>query len=128
MVRMPCRLPAFALAASVLALVPRAAQSSMDRPNASRADTLPWAAIVDAKHPGAPVAPDRANVPTYRSLGEALTGLTANGGARTVIYRRNGRYRETLTIDRPRIALRGESRSGVVLTFDAIADTQRRCE
>jgi pectinesterase len=40
-----------------------------------------------------------------------------------VILLRNGRYREKLTIDRPYLTLRGESRDRTVLTYDAAADT-----
>jgi pectinesterase len=40
-----------------------------------------------------------------------------------VIFLRNGRYREKLTIDRPRVTLLGESRDGAVITFDASAGT-----
>jgi pectinesterase len=61
--------------------------------------------------------------PNYRTLGAAIDGLTANGGRRTVIFIKNGRYREKLTIDRPRITLIGESRDGTVLSFDAAAGT-----
>jgi pectinesterase len=81
-----------------------------------------YAAIVDVKFSGKDG--DSVNgTPQYRSIGAALTGLTANGGPRTVIFIRNGRYHEKLTIDRPRITLLGESRDGTVLTYDAIADT-----
>lgn len=91
--------------------------------NRSSVDTLPWAAIVDAKYTGAPGAPGTANIPTFRNIGDALSSTSVNGGTRTVIYIRNGRYREKLTIDRPRVTLRGESRDGVVITFDAVSDT-----
>src|SRR5205085_8536543 len=40
-----------------------------------------------------------------------------------IVFVRNGRYREKLTIDRPRVTLRGETRDGAVLTFDAASDT-----
>ena len=59
----------------------------------------------------------------FRRIGDALSQLPVNGGTRTVVYIRNGRYREKLTVDRPRVTLRGESRNGVVLTYDASADT-----
>jgi pectinesterase len=62
-------------------------------------------------------------VPTYRTVGAAITGLPANGGARVVIFVRNGRYREKLTVDRPRVTLVGESRDGTVITYDAAAGT-----
>ncbi len=79
-----------------------------------------YAAIVDAAYTGTE-GDSLAGIPMYRSLGAALTGLPANGGARTVIFLRNGRYREKLTIDRPRITIVGESRDSTVLTFDAAA-------
>jgi polygalacturonase len=91
------------------------------------AATLPlgggeYAAIVDAKYAGAEGAiVDGA--PTYRTVGGALTGLPANGSSRAIVFLRNGRYREKLTIDRPRVTLLGESRDGAVLTFDAASDT-----
>jgi pectinesterase len=85
-----------------------------------RAALQPYAAVVDARHAGAD-GDTVAGAPTYRSLGAALGGLPANGAGRAVIFIRNGRYREKLTIDRPRVTLLGESRDGTVLTFDAAA-------
>ena len=79
-----------------------------------------YSAVVDARFGGRD-GDSAAGAPVYRSLGKALTSLPANGGVRTVIFIRNGRYREKLTIDRPRITLVGESRTGAVLTFDAAA-------
>ena len=87
------------------------------------ADTLPWAGIVDAAYQGVAGAPSPAGIPMFRTIGDALSQLPVNGGTRTVVYIRNGRYREKLTVDRPRVTLRGESRNGVVLTYDASADT-----
>ncbi len=81
-----------------------------------------YAAIVDAKFSGADGAIGD-GTPTYRTIGNALTGLPANGAARAIVFVRNGRYREKLTIDRPRVTLLGESRDGAVLTFDAASDT-----
>ena len=81
-----------------------------------------YAAIVDARFSGT----DGAMVDgalTYRTIGSALTSLPANGAARAIVFIRNGRYREKLTIDRPRVTLLGESRDGAVLTFDAASDT-----
>jgi len=60
-------------------------------------------------------------VPTYHTLGAALAGVPANGIGRAIIFLRNGRYREKLTIDRPFVTLRGESRDGTVITYDAAA-------
>jgi pectinesterase len=81
-----------------------------------------YAAVVDARYSG-PEGDTIAGAPVYRSIGAALGGMTANGGPRAVIFIRNGRYREKLTIDRPRITLRGEHRDSVVITYDAAADT-----
>ena len=81
-----------------------------------------YAAVVDARFAG--TEGDRVDgAPVYRTIGNAIKGMTANGGARAVVLVRNGRYREKLTIDRPRITLLGESRDSTVLTFDAAADT-----
>ncbi len=60
---------------------------------------------------------------TFRTIGAALTALPANGVGRVVIGVRNGRYREKLTVERPYVTLRGESRDGTVLTYNAAADT-----
>ena len=81
-----------------------------------------YAAVVDARYTGKE-GDSVSGSPTYRSVGAALTGMTANGGARAVVFIKNGRYREKLTIDRPRITLRGESRDSTIITYDAIADT-----
>lgn len=79
-------------------------------------------AVVDFRHTGAD-GDSVGGVPTFRTIGSALTAQSVNGGARIVIMVRKGRYREKLTIDRPRVTLIGESRDSSILTFDAIADT-----
>jgi len=61
--------------------------------------------------------------PLFHSIGSALSGLPANGSSRAIIFVRNGRYREKLTVDRPRVTLLGESRDGTVMTYDAASDT-----
>ena len=105
--------------AFIVALVSAGAVSSA---RAVEATAPQYAAIVDAKYSGKDG--DSINgTPQYRLIGSALMSLTANGGPRTVIFIRNGRYHEKLTIDRPRITLIGESRDGTVLSYDAIADT-----
>jgi len=81
-----------------------------------------YAAIVDAKFTGK--EGDSINgAPVYRTIGHAMSGMTANGGARAVVFIKKGRYHEKLTIDRPRITLLGESRDSTVITYDAAADT-----
>jgi pectinesterase len=87
------------------------------------ADTLPWAGIVDSAYSGTAGVVSAAGVPMFRTIGDALTQLPVNGGTRTVIFVRNGHYHEKLTVDRPRVTLRGQSRSGVFITYDAAADT-----
>jgi len=86
------------------------------------AQQRPYSAIVDARYEG-PEGDSVAGVPTYRSIGSALSGMTANGGARAVVLIRKGRYREKLTVDRPRITFLGESRDSTIITYDAAADT-----
>lgn len=81
-----------------------------------------YAAIVDGRLPGADgTIVD--GVPAFHTLAAAITSLPVNGAERAVIFIRDGRYHEKLTIDRPRLTLVGESRDGAVLTYDAIADT-----
>jgi pectinesterase len=82
----------------------------------------PLAAIVDARHTGKD-GDSVSGAPVYRSIGGALSGMSANGGARAVVFIRNGRYREKLTVDRPRITLLGENRDSTIITYDAAADT-----
>ena len=97
------------LAAGLLAATPVFAQAP------SR-----WSAVVDARHAGTE-GDSVAGAPVYRTLGAALNGLPANGAQRATILIRNGRYREKLTIDRPRVTLVGEHRDSTVLTYDAAA-------
>lgn len=89
---------------------------------AAQIDTTRPTAIVDARHRGAD-GDSAGHAPTYRTLGAALASLPANGGPRAVIYLRNGRYREKLTVDRPRVTFVGQSRDSTVITFDAAAGT-----
>jgi pectinesterase len=64
-----------------------------------------------------------AGVPTFRTVGSALEYLPVNGAARVVVFVRKGRYREKLTIDRPRVTLVGEQRDSSIITYDAAAST-----
>ncbi len=79
-----------------------------------------YSAIVDSKYAGKDGAIVN-GVATYRTVGAGLEALPQNGIGRTTIFVKNGRYREKLTVERPNITLRGESRDGVVLTYDAAA-------
>src|SRR5215212_9911043 len=94
---------------------------------ANRGAKPSYQAVVDARYAG----PDGGQVdgtPTYRTIGAALAAAPAEGGegrAQYVVYVRNGRYREKLSVGRPNVTLRGESRDGTVLTYDAAADTPK---
>jgi len=81
-----------------------------------------YSAVVDSRYTGTE-GDTVAGAPVYRSIGSALSGMSANGGARAVIFIRKGRYREKLTVDRPRITFLGEHRDSTVITYDAAADT-----
>jgi pectinesterase len=104
---------------AALVVFAAAAWGPSSRRAGAQATSIP---VVDWRHAGADGDSVR-GAPTYRTIGAALAAQSVNGGVRTVIFVRNGRYREKLTIDRPRVTLVGESRDGTVLTFDAIADT-----
>ena len=80
-------------------------------------------AMVDARHSGpdgAMTGPTR----TYRTLATALAAAGTDTTRYTILIR-NGRYREKLSVDRPNVSLIGESRDGVIITYDAAADTRR---
>ncbi|MGZ8378925.1 MAG: pectinesterase family protein [Gemmatirosa sp.] len=89
--------------------------SQLAAPPASR-----WSAVVDARFAGTE-GDSVAGAPVYRTLGAALDGLPVNGAQRATVLIRTGRYREKLTIDRPRVTLVGEHRDSTVLTYDAAA-------
>jgi pectinesterase len=81
-----------------------------------------YSAVVDARFGGADgMVMDGA--PVFHTIGAAIGSLPVNGAERAVVFVRNGRYREKLTIDRPRLTLIGESRDSAIITFDATADT-----
>lgn len=79
-------------------------------------------AVVDARHAGREGA-RVAGARTYRTIGGAL-GAAPRTSARYVVFIRDGRYREKLTVERPSVTLVGESRDGTILTFDAASDTR----
>ncbi len=104
-----------------------AATSACAPPVASTPSIAPvpagrYAAVVDARFTGQDGA-RVAGTATYHTLRAALTAAPDSSAVTYVIYIRNGRYREKLTVDKPNITLIGETRDGVVLTFDATADT-----
>jgi pectinesterase len=112
---MPRRIGVCALGAALLA-------AGMATSSARAQQSERYAAIVDARATTRD-GDSTSGAPVFHTLGAALTALPANGGVRTMIFIRAGRYHEKLTIDRPRITLVGESREGSVLTYDAAAGT-----
>lgn len=79
-----------------------------------------YAAVVDARLAG----PDGTRVngaPAYHTIGGAIAALAPNAAERQVIFVRNGRYHEKLTVELPRLTLVGESRDSTVLTYAAAA-------
>ena len=81
-----------------------------------------YGAVVDARFTGRD-GDHVAGEPTYRTVARALDAAPDSSATPFVILIRNGRYHEKLSVDKPNITLRGESRDGAVLTFDASADT-----
>ncbi len=81
-----------------------------------------YTAIVDARFSRTD-GDSSAGAPTFRTLGAALTHLPPNGVGRAVIFVRNGRYHEKLTIDRPYGTLLGQNRDSTSISYDAAADT-----
>ena len=63
-------------------------------------------------------------VPTYHTLGAALAAAPRDARMPWRIHLRNGRYHEKLSVDKPFIALIGESRDGTIITYDAASDTR----
>lgn len=94
------------------------------------ADARKYTAMVDSRYEGEEgkrgLDQKLGAQPHYRSIGAALAGLAplqADQTDRAVIFVANGRYREKLTISRPRVTLLGQSRDGTIITYDAVADT-----
>ena len=81
-----------------------------------------YGAVVDSRFTGRD-GEQVAGEPTYRTVTRALDAAPDSSATPFVILIRNGRYHEKLSVDKPNITLRGESRDGSVLTFDASADT-----
>jgi pectinesterase len=81
-------------------------------------------AVVDARHAGVDGAL-LGGVPTFATVGAALSAAPAANERPHVIRIRDGRYYEKLSVDKPNIVFLGESRDGTVLTFDAAAGHTR---
>ena len=91
-------------------------------PVAARAQAR-YQAIVDARYAGADGA-KVGGVATYHTIGAAVAAVPGENAAPFVIFIRNGRYDEKLTVQKPDVTLLGESRDGAVLTHDDAAGTK----
>jgi pectinesterase len=112
--------PRLLVAAGIGAALAGAARAEVAGAQPQPAAPSRWSAVVDARFAGTE-GDTVAGAPVYRSLGAALDGLPVNGAQRATVLIRKGRYREKLTIDRPRVTLVGEHRDSTVLTYDAAA-------
>ena len=128
---LPCLVVALACAsrgASVDGSAPMAAASSAAPPAVPAAPTVPAVpvAVVDARFTGTD-GDTVGGIPTFRTIGAAIGAQSADragifhGAGRAIIRIRNGRYREKLTVERPRLTLVGESRDSTIITYDAAA-------
>jgi pectinesterase len=82
----------------------------------------PYQAVVDAKYTGTEGA--RVDgVPTYHTIGGAVAAVPGENRTPFVIYIRDGRYYEKLTVQKPNVTFLGQSRAGTILTHDDAAGT-----
>lgn len=79
-------------------------------------------AVVDASYDGGP-GTRIDGVPVYTTIGGALDAVPDDNAEPFVIFIRQGRYHEKLSVDRPNVHLLGEDRQGTIITYDASAGT-----
>lgn len=77
-----------------------------------------FTAAVDVRYTGANGA-SLAGVKQYRAISAALAAAPVRPSAPYVIFVRNGRYHEKLTVTRPMVHLVGENRDSTIVTYDA---------
>jgi len=82
---------------------------------------ISYSAIVDAYFRGND-GDSIGGVPAFHTLGASLSAVAPIKGSK-VIFIRNGRYHEKLTVTVPGVTLLGEDRDSVFITFDAASDT-----
>lgn len=81
-------------------------------------------AVVSGSYSGAEgAAVDGAKM--YKWVANAVDDAPANATKPYVIFIKNGRYYEKLTVAKPFITFIGESRDKTILTFDAASDTKK---
>jgi pectinesterase len=81
-----------------------------------------YGALVDARYIGGQ-GENVAGQATYRTLAAALAAAPDSSATPFVIFIRNGRYHEKLSVDKANITLLGQSRDSTILSFDASADS-----
>ena len=85
-------------------------------------DPAGWDAVVDDDYTGTPGAQVE-RVRQFGTIGAALAAIPPDREGPYRVYVRDGRYHEKLTVDSADVHLVGESRDGVVLTYDVAAGT-----
>jgi pectinesterase len=80
-------------------------------------------AVVDAAFTGADGAVQE-GLPRFKTIAAALRAAPSDGAKPYALAIKNGRYHEKLTVNKPAIVLRGESRDGTVITYDDSADSK----
>lgn len=83
-----------------------------------------YQAVVDGQYTGTDGAVQE-NVKTYKTVTAALAEAPADSKEPYVIFIKNGRYYEKLTIDKPMITLIGEDRDKTILTYDHASGTKK---
>ena len=79
----------------------------------------PYQAVVDARYTGAEGA--RVDgVPTYHTIGGAVAAVPGENRTPFVIYIRDGRYYEKLTVQKPNVTFLGQSRERAEVKPDAM--------
>lgn len=57
----------------------------------------------------------------FTAVQDAVNSIPSNNTVRTVIYIKNGEYKEKILVNKPYVSFVGESRDGTVLTYDDYA-------
>jgi pectin methylesterase-like acyl-CoA thioesterase len=63
------------------------------------------------------------NVKTFKSVQAAINTVPDNNVSEVVVLIKNGTYKEKITVSKPNVTLKGESRTKTVLTYDDAAGT-----
>ncbi|WP_391563910.1 pectinesterase family protein [Paenibacillus cremeus] len=82
-------------------------------------------AIVDGTYTGTDGSAAASGAKQYKTVQSALDGAPADSTKPYVIFIKNGRYYEKVTVEKPNITLIGESREKTKITFDLAADSKK---